>query len=88
VIRLLCDHFRGRDFRFGTKVENENTLTAQLEIDQTLYLKIQFDPKHLSEDGADHVTVLSRVMEVSYGHAKMKLERQIIPVLQAINRCT
>jgi hypothetical protein len=84
VIRSLSNHFQSRDFRFSSKVENENTLTAQVEIDQTLYLKIQYDPKHLSEDGEDHVTVLSRVMEVSYGHAKRKLEQQIIPVLQAI----
>lgn len=84
AIRLLSDHFQSKEFRFSTKAENENVLTVQLEIDQTLYLKIQYDPSHLSEDGEDHVTVLSRVMEVSYGHAKKKLEQQIVPVLQAI----
>jgi hypothetical protein len=84
VIGSLSDHFRSRDFRFNSKIENEDSLTAQVEIDQTLYLRIQYDPKHLSEDGEDHVTVLSRVMEVSYGHAKKKLEQQIVPVLQAI----
>lgn len=84
VIRTLRDHFQSKEFRFSSKVEEEDAFTAQVEIDQTLYLKIQFDPKHLSEDGEDHVTVLSRVMEVSYGHAKRKLEQQIVPVLQAI----
>jgi hypothetical protein len=84
VISSLTSHFQSEDFRFSSRVEAETTLTAQVEIDQTLYLKIQYDPKRFSDDGEDHVTVLSRVMEVSYGHAKDKLERQIIPVLQAI----
>jgi hypothetical protein len=84
VLRSLTSHFQSKDFRFTAKVESENSQSAQVEIDQTLYLKIQYDPKHLSEDGTDHVTVISRVMEVSYGHAKQKLEKQIVPVLEAI----
>ncbi len=85
VIRLLSSHFQSETFRFNSKVESENALTAQVEIDQTLFVKIQLDPRHLSEDGEDHVTVISRVMEVSYGHAKRKLEQQIVPVLQAMS---
>lgn len=84
VLRRLCEHFSSKDFRLNCRVENETALTAEIEIDQTLYLKMQFDPGHLSAVDLDHVTVLSRVMEVSYGHAKRKLEQQIVPILQAL----
>lgn len=66
-------------------MERADSLCAQIEIDQTLTLSIQFEPAHFSEDSLDHLTVVSRVMEVSYGHAKKKLQQQIIPVLQSIN---
>jgi len=85
IIRSLTQHFRSQSFRFMSKVESEDTISAQVEIDQTLSLNIQFEPKHFSNDSDDHVTVTSRVMEVSYGHSKKKLQQQIIPVLQAIN---
>ncbi len=84
VIHSLSQYFQSKDFRFISKVEKEDAVSAQVEIDQTLSLNIQFEPSHLSGDDHDHVTVISRVMEVSYGHAKTKLERQIVPVLQAI----
>ncbi len=84
VVHSLNNHLQGEGFRFATKVERETALTAEVEIDQTLFLKIQFDPGHASEDGEGHVTVISRVMEVSYGHAKRKIEQQIVPVLQAM----
>jgi hypothetical protein len=83
VIRVLNAHFQSSDFRFSSKVESENTLTTQIELDRTLHLKIQYDPAQTSEDGQHHVTVISQVMEVSYGHAKKKLQQQIVPVLQA-----
>lgn len=84
VIRSLITHLQSDDFRFSTKLERESVLTAELEVDQTLFLKFQFDPDYASEDGQGHVTVVSRVMEVSYGHAKRKIEQQIVPVLQAL----
>jgi hypothetical protein len=84
VVRSLTAHLASDKFRFSSKVDKESALTAEVEIDQTLLLKIQFDPAQDSEDGEGHVTVISRVMEVSYGHAKRKIEQQIIPVLQAV----
>jgi hypothetical protein len=66
-------------------VEREDSVSTQVEIDQTLPLNIQFEPAHFAEDALDHLTIVSRVMEVSYGHAKKKLQQQIVPVLQAIN---
>ncbi len=85
VISELSRHFQSKDFRFASKVERQDLLSSQVEIDQTLSLSIQFEPAHITEDVLDHVTVISRVMEVSYGHAKRKLQHQIVPVLQAIN---
>ena len=84
VVTSLIAHLQSDKFRFSSKVEKASALTAEVEIDQTLFLKIQFDPGHDSEDGEGHVTVISRVMEVSYGHARRKIEQQIVPVLQAV----
>lgn len=86
TVRSLINHFHSGEFRFKSKVEDENAYSARVEIDQTLHLKIQYDPNDLSEDGEGHVTVLSQVMEVSYGHAREKIQRQIVPVLQAITQ--
>ncbi|HEY3769932.1 MAG TPA: hypothetical protein VGN44_14755 [Candidatus Angelobacter sp.] len=85
IVSTLTQHFIGNDFRFASKIEREDLTSAQIEIDQTLFLTVQFEPSHFSEDSLDHLTVVSRVMEVSYGHAKKKIQQQIIPVLQAIN---
>jgi hypothetical protein len=85
VISELNKHFQSKDFRFTCKVEREDSVSAQIEIDQTLPLSMQFEPAHFAEDTLGHLTVVSRVMEVSYGHAKKKLQQQIMPVLQAIN---
>lgn len=83
VVGALTAYISGEKFRFPSRIERQSALVAEVEIDETLLLKIQFDPPQNSEDGQGHVTVLSRVMEVSYGHAKRKIEEQIIPVLQA-----
>jgi hypothetical protein len=83
-VRHLIEHFQSEDFRFSVKVEKETSLTAQLDVDQTLTLDVQLDPQ-LSDDQQCHFTVISKVMEVSYGHAKKKLDSQIVPVLQAVN---
>jgi hypothetical protein len=79
-VRLLIQHFQSKDFRFPVKVEREDNLTAQIDVDDTLVLSIQLDPQNVSEDQLDHITVLSKVMEVSHGHAKRKLDTQIVPV--------
>jgi hypothetical protein len=84
-IRRLIEHFQSADFRFPFKVERQDNLTAQIEVDQTLILDIQFDPQHIADDQCDHLTIISKVMEVSYGHAKKKLDSQIVPVLQAVS---
>ncbi len=84
-VHLLIQHFQSNDFRFPIKVEREDNLSAQIDVDDTLVLNIQLDPQSISEDQLDHITVLSKVMEVSYGHAKKKLDAQIVPVLQAIS---
>ena len=85
AVHELVEHFQSGEFRFVTKVEHEDEHTAQIEVDQTLTLKVQFDPKRVTQDECDHFTVMSKVMEVSYGHARKKLDSQIVPVLQAIN---
>lgn len=84
-VRRLIEHFQSDDFRFQIKVEKETNLTAQLDVDQTLTLMLQLDPLRLTDNQQSHLTVISKVMEVSYGHAKKKLDTQIVPVLQAIN---
>lgn len=84
TVRRLIEHFQSGLFRFPVKVEREDKVTAQIEVDQTLTITVQFDTQHISEDQRGHFTVLSKVMEVSYGHAKKQLDSQIVPVLQAI----
>ena len=85
AVHRLIEHFQSSQFRFPVRVEREDKLQAQIEVDQTLTINMQFDSRQVSEDQRDHFTVLSKVMEVSYGHAKKKLDLQIVPVLQAIS---
>src|SRR5205807_9561239 len=65
AVHRLLQHFQSADFRFPTRVERQDNLTAQIEVDQTLTISLQFEPKETAEDRCAHVTVISKVMEVS-----------------------
>jgi hypothetical protein len=72
-------------FKFPVRVEYKSEREAQVEVDETLILKITVDSSGDAFDGLEsHVSVFSKTLEVSYGHAKKKLDRQIIPVLSTI----
>ncbi len=71
-------------FKFGVQVDYSTDRDMQVEVDRTLTLKITFDPALLSASGRGCVSVLSKTIEVSYGHARRKIETQIVPVILAL----
>jgi hypothetical protein len=71
-------------FKFPVRLEYKNQREAQVEIDDTLTLKIAVNPQGVFDDTKGHISILSKTLEVSYGHAKRKIDLQIIPVLSAI----
>jgi hypothetical protein len=84
-IQELIDFFQQRDkFKFSVKIDYSNDREVQVEIDRTLTLKIGLDPASLTASGQSHLSVISKPLEVSYGHARRKIEGQIVPVILAI----
>lgn len=71
-------------FKFSVKLDMRTEREVQVEIDETLTLRISVDTEGVFEGLNSHVSVVSKTLEVSYGHAKKKLDTQIIPVLCAI----
>jgi hypothetical protein len=71
-------------FRFSVKVDYSNEREVQIEVEKTLTLKVTFDPAVLSATGNGTLTIVSKTMEVSYGHARRKIETQIVPVILAL----
>jgi hypothetical protein len=85
VIQELIRFFQDREkFRFAVKTDYFNEREVQAEIDRTLTLKISFDPASLSASEKGHLSIISKPLEVSYGHARRKIENQIVPVLLAL----
>jgi len=71
-------------FKFPVRLEYQNEREAQVEIDETLTLRIAVDTAGSFDDMASHISLVSKTLEVSYGHAKRKIDIQIIPALSAI----
>jgi hypothetical protein len=71
-------------FKFPVKIDYMNERELQVEIDKTLTLTIGFDPESVSATGTGHISVFSKSLEVSYGHARRKIETQIVPVMNAL----
>lgn len=89
LVHLLAFLRDGKRFRFPIKVDHSATREAQVEIDKTFTIKLSVDPEGaFATDATDgingNLTLISKTVEVSYGHAKKKLDGQIIPVLTAI----
>ncbi|HEV2341235.1 MAG TPA: hypothetical protein VGS15_05505 [Candidatus Acidoferrales bacterium] len=85
VVHDLVAHLHGRrKFRFSVSVDYLKDREVQIDIDKTLTLKIGFDPPTLSASGKGHISLLSKTLEVSYGHARKKIESQIIPVIHGL----
>ena len=87
VIHDLLTFLRDpKQFRFPVKIDYIKDREIQVEIDKTLTLKIGFDPTLVSASGQPHISVLSKSLEVSYGHARKKINSQIIPVVSALEK--
>lgn len=85
VIQDLMAFLQDRErFRFGVRVDYANDREVQAEVDKTLTLRISFDPASLSASGRSHISIISKPLEVSYGHARKKIETQIVPVVLAL----
>src|SRR5258708_3070404 len=85
IIHDLVDFLQDRKrFRFPVKIDYVKDREVQAEIDKTLTLKVGFDPASLSASGQGHISILSKSLEVSYGHARKKIETQIVPVILAL----
>src|SRR5579864_8489622 len=85
VIRELKGFLVARDqFKFVATIDYCNDREVQAEIDKTLILRIGFDPAAISPTGRDHISIISKSLEVSYGHARRKIETQIVPVMLAL----
>src|SRR6266567_2007820 len=85
IIHDLIAHLKDKErFRFDVRIDYSSDREVQAEIDKTLTLKISFDPASLSASGRSHISIISKHLEVSYGHARKKIERQIVPVILAL----
>lgn len=56
--------------------------TAQIQVEETIILKVDFHSADMSIDGTSHVSLISNTLEVSYGRAKYKIDREISPLLE------
>ena len=84
LIRFMSDR---TCFKFPVQIDFQNEREAQVQIDDTLIVRLSYAPAEDVPDATDataHVTVLSKTIEVSYGYTKTKLATQIIPVLGAL----
>lgn len=81
LIQFMSDRTR---FKFPIQIDFQNAREAQVQIDETLIVRLSYDPAEDVPDATAHVTVLSKTIEVSYGYTKTKLATQIIPVLGAL----
>jgi hypothetical protein len=73
-----------KDSRFKIKILKQNDREKELEINETLFITLTFVDESESPFGLSHIDVVSRTIEVSYGHAKKKLENQIEPFLLSL----
>jgi len=71
-------------FKFSVRIDYSNDREVQVEVDKTLTLRIGLDPAPLSASGQSHISIVSKSLEVSYGHARKKIEMQIVPVILAL----
>jgi hypothetical protein len=60
-----------------------NDREARVKVDRTIHLHISYEPEFLSGDGEDHLFIRSDELEVPYGRARQKIDRQITPLLSA-----
>jgi hypothetical protein len=85
IIYELRDFLRDKKrFKFDVVVDYFNDREVQVVIDKTLTLRVSFDPSTISPSGRDHISIISKSLEVSYGHARKKIETQIVPVMLAL----
>jgi hypothetical protein len=87
--RLLAFLDDSKRFRFPIRIDYREVRRAQVEIDKTFTIMLSVDPEgafaNEATDGINgNLTLNSKTVEVSYGHAKKKLDAQIIPALTAI----
>lgn len=77
-----------KDSRFKIKTLRGNNREREFQIDDSLYVTVHLGMATDSPDevpDVDHIAVTSRVMEVSYGYAKTRLETQIQPFLSLLD---
>ncbi|HMS40251.1 MAG TPA: hypothetical protein PKE69_08500 [Pyrinomonadaceae bacterium] len=72
--------------RFVVKQLSKTDREIELEIDETIRVNISLTPFSESSFNVNHIDVVSRKLEVSYGRAKEKLSAEIEPFLQLLER--
>ena len=86
-IQELLVGLKDRDsFRFPVSIDYSKGLEAQVEIDETLIVRLSYAPPEPPHWTTGVVTVTSKTLEVAYGQARRKLNEQIIPVIQELER--
>lgn len=76
----------GKQFRLPVRIERKSNREITVEVDSTLHVTVTVTPASMSPFGKQHVDVISKTIEVSYGHARKKLDSQIIPFLAEVER--
>ncbi len=74
--------------KFKIKLVGQNNREKNFEIDDTLFISVVYsggDSFSNDINGESYIDIISKTIEVSYGHAKEKLEKQIEPLLMSLN---
>jgi hypothetical protein len=66
-----------------SQILTSNDREARIKMDRTIHLHITYEPEFVSGDGEDHILIRSDELEVPYGRAREKIDRQITPLLSA-----
>lgn len=74
---------KGEMKNWESEIIATSDLSLRLKFEKVVQLYVQYDPRALSEDADDHLLVRSEELEVAYGRARQKIDRQITPLLSA-----
>lgn len=82
TVAAILSYFQDKTrFKFPVQVDFSNQREAQVQIDETLIIRVSYDRPEGADEGTSHITILSKTIEVSYGHTRAKLDHQILPFL-------
>lgn len=67
-----------------SEIISTTDLGLRIKFEKTIHLYMQYEPSSLSEDVEDHLLIRSEELEVAYGRARHKIDREIAPLFSAL----